>query len=156
MKTRTITLGWQDIMFEIDKLSLSYSEASGVEDPTRTDRIATETAKPSEARIIRRLCDSREADVLQAMQKFLATPVSATADDTLKTGDYTITLEVTEEVEDNTLDKIAAQAHQYIICGTLADYYAHIGVQGNRESLQMRADAALKAVRELIYYRPMP
>lgn len=153
-KTRTITLSKQDIFFDIDKLSLSYSERE--DDVVKADHIAAETASKSGRRIITRMCDHRFADILYAVEKFIAPANETSASNAFNDSDYTITLSITEEAPDNILSTIADQAHQYIVCGSLADYYAQIGVQGNRESLQMRADAALKSIRELIYFRPMP
>ena len=158
-KTWTINISKKDVFFDIDLLSLYYSEVSAGDAPVKADRIATETAKESQTRIFTRLCDHRMSDIRQLLEKFIRaveTPTS-TGSDTLDTStNWQIRIRITEEAEDNTLATIADFIHDYLVSGALADYYAQIGQQGNRESLNLRAQNDYERIRELIYYRPMP
>lgn len=155
-KTWTVTVKKKDVFFDIDMLSLSYSETSALEAPVKADRIATETASDGGRRIITRMCDHRVSDLRQLLERFIA-PVSASAaNDTLATADWTFNIRISEEAEDNTLATLADFFHDYIVSGALADYYAQIGQQGNRESLNLRAENDIARIRELIFFRPMP
>lgn len=155
-KSRTITIKKADVYFDVDKLSLDYSDIAAADAPVKADRIATETQAAGGERIIRRMCDHRMSDIRQLLQKFITPTNVTTADDTLDTGNWVIGITITTEAEDNTLASIADLIHDYIVTGALADWYAQLGVQGNRESLNLRAEAAKKEIRELIYFRPMP
>jgi len=157
MKEWTATVSRKDVYFEIDSLSHYYAEASGGENLVRDNRVATETASGGQKRIIKRLCDHRASDLRVALARFIK-PISptATASDALVDADWSFNLCVPTEAEDNTLATLTDLMHDYIVNGSLQDYYAEIGVNGNRESLQARANAALSSIFEIIYFRPMP
>ena len=155
-KQRTITIRKKDVFFDIDILSLYYSEVSAGEVPVKADRMAAETASDNGRRIVTRMCDHRIADVRTLLKKFIDVTTAETASDAIATGDWVFNIRITEEAEDNTLATIADLIHDYVVSGALSDYYAQIGVQGNRESLNLRAENDLARIRELIYFRPMP
>lgn len=155
-KTWTVTVKKADVFFDIDMLSLAYSEMAAADAPLKADHIATETASDGGRRIITRMCDHRVSDLRQLLEKFIAPVTATTANDTLVTGDWTFNIRISVEAEDNTLATITDLCHEYIVSGALADYYAQIGQQGNRESLQARAAEALSRIKELIYFRPYP
>ena len=155
-KERTITVSKKDVFFDIDALSLYYAEASGGENPVRDNRVAVETAAAGQGRVMKRLCDHRASDIREVMKKFIKSTTGTGGNDTLDTGNWTYTIVISTEAEDNALATIADFCHEYIVTGALNDYYAELGVNGNRESLQNRADKALARIRELIYFRPMP
>lgn len=155
-KVRTVSLHKKDVYFDADFLSLYYSDTTAGDQPTKADRIATETQAEGGNRIIHRLCNHRVADLRQHIEKVLEEETAESSDDTLESGDWTFTIRISIEAEDNIFPTLADLFHGYVVNGALADWYAHLGVQGNRESLQMRADADLARIRELIYHRPMP
>ena len=155
-KVRTVSLHKKDVYFDADFLSLYYSETQAGDQPLKADRIATETQAEGGNRIIHRLCNHRVADLRQHIEKVLEEESMESSDDTLESGDWTFTIRISVEAEDNIFPTLADLFHGYVVNGALADWYAQLGVQGNRESLQMRADADLARIRELIYHRPMP
>ena len=160
IKTWTITVNKKDVFFDIDLLSLYFSEVVSGDAPAKADRIAAETAKPSQARVFKRLCDHRLSDIKQLLEKFI-TPVTSTnvtrsASDTLVDTNWQISITITSEADDNTLPTITDLVHDYLVSGALADYYAQVGIANNRESLNLRAKNDYDRIRELIYYRPMP
>ena len=156
MKDWTVTLAKKDVYFDIDSLSLAYSEVSGGENPVRDNHVATETDDSGNKRVLRRLCDNRAADIRTQLARFIKPTVGTSGNNTQTDSDWTFTLSVPTECENNSLVALAELFHEYIVTGALHDYYAHLGVNANREFLQNRANAALARIRELIYYRPMP
>jgi len=155
-KIWTITLVKKDVFFDIDILSLYYSEVSAGEAPAKADRIATETSSIAGRRIVTRMCEHRLGDIRRTLARFLGEEEASASDDRLSEGDWTIRLCISTEAEESTLGAITDACHDYLVAGGLADYYAQIGVNGNREALQARADADMVKLRELIYFRPMP
>ena len=155
-KDRTITIKKKDVFFDIDYLSHHYAEITAGEAPVKANIVATETQSAGGTRIFTRLCDHRMSDIRQLLEKFIEIDAMASVDNDLEDGDWEIALTVSTESEDNTLATIADLIHDYLVSGALADYYAQIGVQGNRESLNLRAQNDYDRIRELIYYRPMP
>lgn len=159
-KDLTITIAKKDIFYEDDYLSLAYVTASGGDNPERDDAAALDTEEAGEGRVFKRLCDHRMSDVKALLAKFLKPATSSqshTENTTLDTGEnWTLELSVSTEVDDSILQPMADSIHDYIVTGAAHDWYMHIGVNGNREALQNRAEAALARIRELIYTRPMP
>lgn len=155
-KTWTITIRKEDVYFDMDMMSMMYSDVTAGDSPIKGDRIATETASDASKRIIRRLCDHRVSDIRQLLEKFIDSTTATTANNALSTSDWTLNLRITTEAEDNTLATITDLCHDYIVTGALADFYAQIGVAGNRESLNIRANEDLARIKKLIFHRPMP
>ena len=155
-KEWTVTVRRKDVYFDVDLLSLYYAETAGGENPVRDNRVATETASAGNRRIVKRKCDHRASDIRRVLARFLAPGEASSADDALEDADWTFRLAVSTEAEDATLATLADLAHEYIVTGGLLDFFTAIGVNGNRESLQERADAALEDIRRIIHHRPMP
>lgn len=155
-KVYTVTLKKKDVFYDIDMLSLYYSEITGGGDLAKENRVATETDATGGNRIITRLCDHRVSDLRQHLAKFINNETAAAANDMLDNGDWEISLRVSTEAEDNTLSPLTDLMHDYVVNGALTDYYVNIGVTGNIESLRKRMDEDLARIRELIYHRPMP
>lgn len=155
VKTRTVTLKKKDIFHDIDMLSLSFSRVAGGDDVRKTDALATDTTTTNGIRNFTRLADKRMSDIRQLLAEFLASTTQATGNDMLVTSDYVLNLSVTTEMADATLDSIIALMHDYIVKGSLADWYTEIGT-GPAASLLQMATESFARIRELMYYRPIP
>ena len=155
-KDWTITVSKNDVYFDIDYLSLKYAETSGGENPVRDDNVATETADGGSKRIVKRLCDHRASDIRTLLAKYIKSENTAAGTDAFADANWVYILSISTEADGNTLSSLADLIHDYIVNGALNDYYAQLGVNGNREALQIRAKAAYEGIRQLIYFRPMP
>lgn len=156
MATKTITINKTQVFYDMDALSLGFSEVSGGPEVRRADRLALDTSSDQGGRIAKRLCDHRMSDIRQLLEKFLTSSSSSTASDTIDNGDWTISLNMPDEAQDNILGTMADLIHEYVVNGALADYYAEMGAGVNIDTLNNRCNADLARIRELIYYRPMP
>lgn len=155
-KSRTITIKKKDIFFDIDSLSLSFSEVSGGDGIARADAIATETDTTAGTRKHKRLADRRAADIRTLLRRFITTTTSSSANDQLSTSDYTYALTLDSEFEDAMLEPLTAEIHDYIVKGALADWYDGIGLKNQHDTLDAEAETAKARIKELIYYRPVP
>lgn len=156
MATKTITITKSQVFFDMDMLSIGFSEVSGGPEVRRADRLALDTSSTTGERIAKRLCDHRMSDIRQLLEKFLASSSSSTASDTIDNGNWTISLNMPDEAQDNILNTMADLIHEYVANGALADYYTQMGAGVNVDSLTARCNGDLARIRELIYYRPMP
>ena len=153
MKTRTITLKKKDIFHDIDVLSLNLSRLG--DDVKKSDTIATDTATTNGTRIFTRLADKRVSDLRTALKDFLTTVTQSSGNDLIVAGDYVISLYVTDELPDYVLDSMIALMHDYVVKGSLADWYAEINAGPSANLIQLASDSLAK-VRELIYERVIP
>ena len=153
MKTRTITLKKKDIFHDIDVLSLSLSKFS--DDVKKADTIATDTSTANGTRNFTRLADKRVGDLRTILKSFL-TPVTKTeGNDLLVSGDYVISIYITDELPDSVIDSIIPLMHDYVVKGALADWYTEINAGPAANLIQLANDSIAK-VRELIYERVIP
>ena len=155
-KSRTITIKKDDIFFDIDSLSLSFSEVSGGDGIARADAIAAETGTTAGTRKYTRLADRRAADIRTLLRRFLTTTSASTANDQLSTSDYAFALTLDSEFEDAMMAPLTAEIHDYIMKGALADWYDEIGLKAQHDTLDAEAETAKARIKELIYYRPAP
>jgi hypothetical protein len=155
-KSRTITIKKDDIFFDIDSLSLSFSEVSGGDGIARADAIAAETGTTAGTRKYTRLADRRAADIRTLLRRFLTTTSASTANDQLSTSDYAFALTLDSEFEDAMMAPLTAEIHDYIMKGALADWYDEIGLKAQHDTLDAEAETAKARIKELIFYRPAP
>ena len=155
-KSRTITIAKKDVYFDMEALSISYADTVGGDNLIGKDRMAIDVQDANGLRTARRLADHRASDIRQLLQKFIETATAESANDSLSDTDWTFSIRITTEADDNILAPLADEMHEYIVSGALLDWYTQLGINGNMESLQNRCDAALARMRELVYYRPMP
>lgn len=155
VKTRIVTLKKKDLFHDIDMLSLSFSRTSGGEEVRRADSLATDTSTTNGTRTFTRLADKRMSDIRQTLSEFLNTATQASLDDSLDTSNYVISFSVTTELDDKVLESLVALMHDYVVKGSLADWYAEIGA-GPAASLLPMATESLARIRELMYHRPIP
>lgn len=155
IKTRVITLKKKDLFIDIDNLSLSLSRVSGGDDVRRADGISTDTSTDAGARTFKRLTDRRVAELRHLLAEFITPATVTSADDLISTSDYVISLSVTTEMEDSTIDAIVALMHDAVVRGALSDWYTEIGF-GPAEALAAQSLEDVAKIRDLIYYRPIP
>jgi hypothetical protein len=155
-KTRTVTVKKKDVYFDIDYLSWYYAHTSAGDDAVKGDAISTETDRPGGRRIVKRLCDRKASDLKTELEKFLDVTTVTSADDTYADANWVFNVRITTEAEDNIFPTLADYFHHYIVDGALAAYYAEIGVQGNRESLQKNCADYIENIRRLVFHRPQP
>lgn len=155
-KSRTITIKKKDIFFDIDSLSLSFSEVSGGDGIARADAIAAETDTTAGTRKYTRLADRRAADIRSVLRRFITTTTASSVNDQISTSDYTYALTLDNEFEDAMLQPLTAEIHDYIIKGALADWYDEIGLKAQHDTLAAEAESAVARIKELLYHRPIP
>ena len=155
-KSRTITIKKKDIFFDIDSLSLSFSEVSGGDGIARADAIATETDTTAGTRKYTRLADRRAADIRTLLRRFITTTTASTVNDQISSSDYAYALTLDSEFEDSMLQPLTAEIHDYIVKGALADWYDEIGLKAQHDTLATEAESAVARIKELLYHRPIP
>lgn len=149
MPSNNITIAQKDILFDMEMLSYGFSEVSGGPEARRADRLALDKANDSQKKTMEHLVEKRLGEVCQLMEKFVSSY-------SLSSNNYTISLTNMDEAHSNIDTLLKDLIAEYIVNGSLADYYTHMGAGVNTETLNARCNAALARIRELIYYRTMP
>lgn len=155
-KDWTITLKKEDVYFDVEKLSLSYSDTVGGDNIVGRDRMALDVSTESDLRTVQRLCSARFCALQQQLTKFVKEEITTSADNTLADEDWVLELTITTEAPDSIVKPLTKLMHDYIVSGALLDWYTQLAINGNREALQANTSDALARIKELIYFRQMP
>lgn len=158
-KTRTITIYKKDIYFDIDAVTHTYSrEYKDALTAMQRDRLSTDVDEQNDLAIMTRCADIRYAALKNVMAFALQTETSTATNDSLSldaTGSYTFTLSINSRFEDKNLTAITALIHEYMVKGTLKDWYELIGIpRGDLYSARLKEIE--QTIKSLLIHRSIP
>lgn len=156
LKERTVVLKVKDLFFDIDAYSYSLSQM-GAEVGRQNDTVATETESEFGRRTLRRCMEQRVALLRQTLKKCLKdTEDQAEKTDVLGTADsFTFVFQVSKEAQDSVFEPVKDLMHEYVVKGTLKDWYDYLGLTGG-DRLSPRLSELETRMKKLIYHRAMP
>lgn len=159
-KTRIITIFKDKVLADIDALSSKLADTV-VEGVEGKDAVASESDYGLDGYVISSLLDHRDALLRKRLVSILEKEVIETIDNAGENEDtYVYTLILPEDYEDTRLRSAVRLIHDYLVRGTLADWYTKIGTSYGAELL---ADAegiengiVSTVMTELLRHRPAP
>ena len=142
-KTATVTLHKQAILAEID--ALTYKRADGVlskESEQLKNALSSDSSEDLDKHILYRCMDTRDANLRGRLAFCLrdtdidSMSVSNILDTDTK---YEFALNVPEKFTGERLKALARKMHEYIMHGTLCDWYATQNMKGNVSETDLEA-----------------
>lgn len=129
MKTRRIILHKDQVLYDIEGLAYKFTEAAAMEGRAK-NTIAADHNETLDGRLLARMMDLRNAQLRKRVKFALtATNVSVSCDNPDENKDYVFDLSLADGFDDNMLEVIKTHMHEYIVRGTLLDWYKKLGVQ---------------------------
>ena len=132
MKDLTITLSKAMLDNDIDQRTYKRMEASLQNlNETSKDAVASDTEEDHDAEIISRYRDYRDAKIRKRLVKYLVTEVPShvfTNRPKSPFPDYLYVFRVNDDFRTETMEAIKDLLHEYIIRGTLYDWYRYAGL----------------------------
>lgn len=126
-KRRTVVLRKSELVTDINQLTYKYSNKV-VEDSVARGMVESDTQDNLDGTIIARFMKYRDAKLRRYLRHALAPEEKDGATDEMDIAeDYVYALDVREGFADSILESLAELMHKYIIWGTLADWYMHLG-----------------------------
>ena len=136
-KQRKITLKKEPILQEIDRLSYKLSD-SAIED-ARKDKVATDTEDELDGAIINSFLEGREAVLRKRLTFCLIEEECVEIDNTnAMNSDFVFQFQLSKEFNDREMRTAVQLMHQYLVKGTLVDWYMHTGVDTGTLGIEVR------------------
>ncbi len=129
MKIRKIILHKDQVLYDIEGLAYKFTEATALEGKAK-NTVAADHNEILDGRLLSRMMDARDAQLRKRL-RFALLPMSKTVscDNPDSSTEYIYNLELTDKFDDNLLDVIKVQAHEYLVRGVLLDWYKRLNIQ---------------------------
>lgn len=129
MKTRRIILHKDQVVYDIEGLAYKFAEATALEGKAK-NTLAADHNETLGGRLLSRMMDVRDAQLRKRM-RFALVPTSkeVSCDNPADNTEYIYDLSLADKFDDNMLDVIKVQMHEYLVRGALLDWYKRLGVQ---------------------------
>lgn len=131
MKTRTITIYKNEVHYDCEADAFKLMDVMSADVKTK-NAIAADSSDMLDGRMLSRLTDLRDAMVRKRLAFCLATESHLESND-LPSSDsqYIYTLELADEFNDNMLNSVKTFIHEFLVRGTLYDWYSKCNVNPN-------------------------
>lgn len=136
-KERKITLLKEGILYDIDALTFKLTEATmqGTDQKSKS-AVASDRADALDSSILNRLADYRDATMRQRLQFCLTDEeVQEYTNAPSSDANYVYDLTLPVAFKDSTLKMVGTKIHEYIVKGSLLDWYIQMGVATNLNAL---------------------
>lgn len=129
MKTRKIILHKDQILYDVEGMAYKFAEANALEGKAK-NTVAADHNETLDGRLLSRMMDVRDAHLRKRL-RFALAPVSkdVSCDNPGEEKEYVYMLSLADGFDDNMLDVVKVQMHEYIVRGTLLDWYKRLGMQ---------------------------
>ena len=130
MKTRTVTIARNDILFDVDAATHAFSTANWNKDPKKADAIESDSGDATNLSMLQRFEDHRISELKDRLSKFLSSATSTSATGAIDTSSSVVfSFNVEDAFQDELLDPLAKSVQDYISKGVIADWYKANGDQ---------------------------
>lgn len=129
MKTRKITLHKDEVLYDIEGLAYKFTEGTGLEGKAK-NTVAADHNETLDGRLLKRMMDLRDARIRKRLTFALAPMSLVESDNVLETSDsYVYNLSLNDKFDDNMLNVLKEDMHEYIVKGVLLDWFKRLGIQ---------------------------
>lgn len=131
MKTRKIILHKDEILYDVEGYAYKFTEAAGLEGKAK-NTVAADHNETLDGRLLARMMDARDAQLRKKLKFAVfasSTEVSCNKPDEAQ--EYVYSLWLADKFDDTLLGAIKVQMHEYIVRGTLLDWYKRLNIQSN-------------------------
>lgn len=129
MKTRTITLYKDELLYDIEGLAYKFTEGTGLEGKAK-NTVAADHNETLDERLLTRMIKSRIAQIKDSLT-FALTPMTQDSANNIPANEneFVISLSLADKFNDNSLDILQTKTHDYVVRGVLLDWYKRLGIQ---------------------------
>lgn len=129
MKTRRIILHKDQVLYDIEGLAYKLTEATALEGKAK-NTLAADHNETLDGRLLSRMMDVRNAQLRKRLRfALVATTQEVTCDNPASNKEYVFDVSLNDKFDDNMLEVVKTQMHEYMVRGALLDWYKRLGVQ---------------------------
>lgn len=129
MKTRRIILHKDQVLYDIEGLAYKLTEATALEGKAK-NTLAADHNETLDGRLLSRMMDVRNAQLKKRLRfALVATAQKVACDNPANSTEYVYDLSLNDKFDDNMLEVVKTQMHEYMVRGALLDWYKRLGIQ---------------------------
>ena len=129
MKTRKIILHKDQVLYDVEALAYKLTEATALEGKAK-NILAADHNETTDGRMLARMMDVRNAQLRKRLSFALMPLIQEVACDKPNTAkDFVFELRLSDKFDDNLLEVVSTYMHDYLVRGTLLDWYKRLGLQ---------------------------
>lgn len=129
MKNRKIILHKDQLLYDVEGLAYKYAEANGLEGKAK-NTLAADHNEKLDGRLLSRMIDSRDAQLRKRLRFALVpTTKEVACDNPAENKEFIYELSLSDKFDDNLLEVVKVQMHEYVVRGALLDWYKRLGIQ---------------------------
>lgn len=126
-KRRTVTLHKEELVTDVNQLTYKYG-GKMLTDSVAAGMVQSDIQDNLDGTIIARFMKYRDSKLRRYLRHCLVEETVENASDRMNIEeDYIYNIDVYESFKDSILESLAELMHKYIVWGTLADWYMHLG-----------------------------
>lgn len=156
MKTRRIILHKDQVLYDIEGLAYKLTEASALEGKAK-NTMAADHNETLDGRLLARLTDLRDARMRKRLRFALKSATQLVAcDNPSESKEYIYDLVLDEKFDDNMLEAVKTEMHEYVVRGALYDWYKKLGLQTSaieQSEVDALEDSVVSVLRTPSYVR---
>lgn len=138
MKTKRIILHKDQLLYDIEAIAFKTADALGLEGKQK-NVVSANHEKTLDGRILARYMDLRDARLRRRLRFCLACLTQDVAcDNPSERKEYIYDLNLSSQFDDNMLEVVKTDMHDYVVKGTLYDWYRHLGSQSAISDAELR------------------
>lgn len=129
MKTRRIILHKDQALYDIEGLAYKLTEATSLEGKAK-NTLAADHNEILDGRLLARMMDIRNARLKKRL-RFALIPAeqSVACNNPAEETEFIYDLSLNDQFDDNMLEVVKTYMHDYLVRGTLLDWYKRLGLQ---------------------------
>ena len=129
MKIRRIILHKDQVLYDIEGLAYKLTEATALEGKAK-NTLAADHNEVLDGRLLSRMMDVRNAQLRKRLRfALVATMQEVACDNPANNTEYVYDLSLNDRFDDNMLEVVKTQMHEYMVHGALLDWYKRLGIQ---------------------------
>lgn len=128
MKSKRIILHKNQVLYDIEGIAYKNSEVAGLETKEK-NAISADHNETLDGRLLDRMMDTRDAQIRKRLRFCLAPTIAdVSCDNPDGKQEYIYDLHLSDKFDDNMLNIVKVDMHDYLVKGVLLDWYKKMGV----------------------------
>lgn len=129
MKAKRIILHKDQVLYDVEALAYKLTEATALEGKAK-NTLAADHNETTDGRVLARMMDVRNANLRKRLSFALVPLIQEVAcNNPSEAKEYVFDLRLSDKFDDNQLEIVKTYMHDYLVRGTLYDWYKKLGLQ---------------------------
>lgn len=129
MKTRKIILHKDQVLYDVEGLAYKFADATALEGKAK-NTVAADHNDTLDGRLLARIMEARDAQLRKRVKfALISSDAQVSCNKPDGANEYVYDLLLSDKFDDTLLGVVKTQMHEYIVRGSLLDWYKRLGIQ---------------------------